>query len=233
MIRTVCLLTALLLSTMVFGQGVTINGPEALDVKEADLFFVEGLTIEEFKQCAVHVRPEINKPQVLVLQTVNNLPVLYVKGRSAGTFDLILDVNIPNKYELVFHALVIGGGGDDPPNPPDPPLPPNQKWRVAIVFERTKLDNLMKGQQQLIGSLTFRDKLKAAGHLLVPGGVVDQHTKDADGKTPKDLAPYLDAVEGDPLPRICLEPIGGGDVLDFPLPSSEAAVFELLEKGKN
>ena len=228
------LMTWLLLPSLCFGAGVTIEGPDRLDEKEAELFFVEGLTIEEFKSCAVHVRPEINKPSVLVLQTVNNLPVLYVKGFTAGQFDIILDVNIPTKYELVFHALQIGEGVDpvDPPDPINPPLPPGKKWQVAVVYEKENAIKLPVAQRLIISSLEFRDKLKVAGHKLVPGGMVDQHIVAADGSIPADLKPYLDAAKGKALPRLCIAPIGGGDVLDFPLPATEVDVLELLEKGK-
>jgi len=227
------LMAWLLLPASCFGAGVAIDGPAMLDVKEAELFFVEGLTIEEFKSCAVHVRPEANKPRVLVLQTTNNLPVLYVKGMSAGKFDIILDVNIPTKYELVFHALQIGEGVDpvDPPDPIDPPLPPGKKWQVAVVYEKADAIKLPAAQRLMISGLEFRDKLKAAGHKLVLGGMVDQHVTDAAGSVPVDLKPYLDAAKGKVLPRLCIAPLEGGDVLDFPLPATEADVLKLLEQG--
>ena len=231
--KRLVLVACLLFPAWCFGVGVTIDGPDKLDVKEAELFFVEGLTIEEFKSCAVHVRPEENKPRVLVLQTTNNLPVLFVKGSSPGKFDIILDVNIPTKYELVFHALQIGEGVDpvDPPDPIDPPLPPGKKWQVAVVYEKEDAIKLPAAQRLIISGLKFRDKLKAAGHKLVPGGIIDQHIVDADGSVPADLKPYLDAAKGKVMPRLCIAPISGGDVLDFPLPATEADVLELLEKG--
>jgi len=94
---------------------VTIQGPNQLDVKESELFAVDGVSIEELEQCSVHVRPEEGKPQVLVLKTLDNKPVLYIKGFNAGKFDIILDVNIPGRYKLVFHRLVIGDGDIVPP----------------------------------------------------------------------------------------------------------------------
>jgi len=122
----------------------------------------------------------------------------------------------------------------DPPDPPDPPLPPDppvpgEKWQVAIVFERTQLDNLPWSQRTIIGSLVFRERLREAGHRLV--AIVDQDVEGADGKPPKDLAAYLNACKGDPVPRICLAPLKGGPVRDFPLPMTEDEVFALLEKG--
>jgi len=223
--RKLILAVALLLPASMIGAGVTIDGPDSLEVKEADLFYVEGLTIEEFKQCAAYVRPEENKPQVLVLQTVNNLPVLYIKGRSAGTFDVILDVNLPDRYELVFHGLTIGGGDEDDENPPSP----GQTWEIVIVHETNDRDNLPRAQQVMLGSLAFRDRLTEAGHKLI--GIVDQHTTGADDRAPAEVVDFLVVCAGDPLPRICLRPTGGGEVKDFPLPATEEAVFELLDKG--
>jgi len=122
---------------------------------------------------------------------------------------------------------------DVPPDPqpdpqPDPPLP-GEKWQVVIVFERMQLDNLPWSQRTIIGSLVFRERLKEAGHRLV--AIVDQHVEGTDGKPPQDLAAYLNACKGDPVPRICLAPLKGGPVRDFPLPQTEDEVFALLEKG--
>lgn len=100
---------------------------------------------------------------------------------------------------------------------------------MAIIFERDRLDNLPWSQRTIIGSLMFQQRLKAAGHHLV--GIVDQHVEGADGKKPEKLTAYLAACEGDPIPRICLAPMQGGPVKDFPLPKTEEEVFALLRKG--
>ena len=149
-----------------------------------------------------------------------------------GRFAIILAVAESNQPALCVHEIAVGNDpGPNPPDPPDPPdpPPPDQKWQVVIVYEMNDLDNLPGSQQAIISGLVFRKALADAGHALVPGGIVDQHIKDKDGKVPTPLVAYLEACEGDPLPRICIAPFSGGDVRDYPLPITEAGVLELLE----
>ena len=221
--------TVLILLFSVSSFAAEIIGPSELDLKEADLFFVDGVTTEEFADCVVDVYPEENAPQVLVLQTLNSKPVLYIKGRTKGNFVILLDVNIPGRYELVKKEISIGGGPEPPPDPIDPPPLPGSKWRVGIVYESSEIDNLSKEQQQIINSLKFRSMLRSKGHVLVPGGIVD---KDKKGELTGELEAFLADSKGKELPRICLIPIDGGKVRGFDLPSSVDGVFELLGKGK-
>jgi len=227
-----CLISLFLVSGTLGGD-VSILGPDSLEVREADLFHVEGLTAEQFADCIVSVFPKKDKPQVLVLQTLNNKPVLYIKGRTAGKFAVILDVNIVGKYDLVIHELTIGGG----PPPPDPtPDPiPGQKWQVVIINESSYIDNLPRGQQNILNSVRFRERLIEKGHKLVLGGVVDQDTKYDPGGV---LAPFFVAGKSMLVPRkdelkpiILISALSGGKIYVFPLPKDEAGVFKLLEKG--
>ncbi len=111
--RFVTIIIGLFCISTAFGE-VTIQGPNQLDVKEADLFPVNGVTVEEFAKCSVYARPEEGHPRVLILKTLDNKPVLFVKGLTPGKFDIILDVNIVGKYELVFHTLTIGKSPETP-----------------------------------------------------------------------------------------------------------------------
>ncbi len=214
------------------GVDVTITGPDELAVNEADLFDVNGLTADQFAQCTVAVFPKENHPEVLVLQTLNNQPILYVKGRHVWDGALMLDVNTCPYHGFKIKELEIGGGPvpPDPPDPPDPPPPPNQKWEIVIVHESDDAVNLPRSQQVMLKSLTFRKQLKDAGHRLL--AIVDHQIKNAKDGIPAGLAPYFGACEGDKLPRIGLCPLNGGDVIDFPFPLTEAAVFKLLKEGK-
>ncbi len=224
MTRTLVLLLTLL-STTCFGQ-VTINGPNSLEVKEADLFHVEGLTIEEFKSCVVYVRPDTDKPQVLVLQTINNLPVLYVKGMKPGRFEIVLGIFIPEKYEVVFHELVIGEGEVIP----DPDPLPVGKYNIAIIFEREDLDNYSKEHQQIISSIVIHEKMEKLGHTIVEGGIVDKDIVGPDGEVPDDLEPYLDKAKGKRMPVIVLSNNSG--IVGYTIPGSEAKLMELLGGAK-
>jgi hypothetical protein len=169
----------------------------------------------------------------------------YFSGERPGTYNFaIVRYDAANGQQRVLASVrVIVGDGEDPPDPDDgddedpddgddenPPLPPpGSKYRVAVIFEKDDLDEMPPAQAILLSSLTFRERLETAGHKVV--ALVDQHIEGPDGERPSELAKYFDAVEGDTLPRICLEPIGGGQVIDFPLPVDEDAVFELLQRG--
>ena len=158
----VIFLAVLLMAGSAMAADVTINGPNELDVKEADLLFVEGLSSEQFAECTVRVYPEQDKPQVLVLQTLNSVPVLYVKGRSAGKFAVILDVNVPGCYALVIHELVIGGDDeededqDDDVNPPPPPVPPGE---LAVILVHESRDTTPDKSGPLRDYLSSREEI--------------------------------------------------------------------------
>lgn len=151
-----------------------------------------------------------------------------------GTYRVMLVVLLRSGALDQGHATVVvtGGATPDPPAPgPDPPAP--QRWQVVIVYESGRREELPRGQQVLLSSLTFREALAEAGHRLVAGGIVDQHIKDSRGRVPEALAPYFAAVSADEsLPRLCIAPMSGGAVIDFPLPETEAGVLELLRTAR-
>lgn len=153
-----------------------------------------------------------------------------------GKVGIVLMVVQEEVGTLLVHEIIVGSIPD--PEPPDPPVPPpDQKWQIVIVYESDKEDNLPRSQQVILNSLTFRKALEAIGHYLLEGGIIDQHIRDKNGKVPKILVPFFQACVDKMIPRICLAPIDGGEVLDYPLPLTETAVFELLRsppaKGKN
>jgi hypothetical protein len=136
--------------------------------------------------------------------------------------------------KLVTAKVVLNVGGEPQPDPdptpdPDPnPPPPPGKWQVVIVYESNDLDNLPPGQQSIIKSLEFRERLTKAGHKLVPGGVWDRNAPNRKGTVPKSLAPYLAACKGETLPRLCISPAGGGKIRTFALPANIDAALTLL-----
>lgn len=119
----------------------------------------------------------------------------------------------------------------DAPNPPDPPHPPDPKpgalYRIYPTLERSTTDNLPRGQQLIISSLTFRDKLAAKGHDF--GEVVSKHLIDS---PPQRLSKIAQAVREAnlPLPVVVLEPLNSeGPLRVFALPSDGDALMELLK----
>lgn len=125
------------------------------------------------------------------------------------------------------YSIVVG----TEPNPPDPPDPPNpdRKWQVMIVHESNDLDNLPRGQVELLSSLSLREELKAAGYVLL--GVYDDDSC-ASGQCSVALRPWFAAVAGETMPRVAIAPVGGGNVKDFPLPADKAGLLKLLQEAK-
>ena len=157
-----------------------------------------------------------------------------------GEYRILLTV-IPEQGEPAqSDAIMSIVKGDLPPNPdpdpdpdPDPtpdPIPSDSKWQVVIIYESNDLDNYPAGQVAIIKSLNFRKRLMEAGHVLLTGGIMDAQMVNRNNKPPKLLAPYYNSCKGDPLPRLCISPLGGGGVVqDFDLPADEDGVLALLK----
>lgn len=175
-------------------------------------------------------------------------PQVHFPAGEPGEYRVVVDWNY-GQNQFVGHVVVVEGDSPDPPlppnppNPPDPPDPPapnpTAKWQVMFFLESTDVDDLPAGQIELISSLAFRQSLEAAGHRFM--GRYDRDSvmetrSTCNGTTCRpylavksDLAPWWGAVKGDPLPRLAIAPIDGGDIRDFPMPADEAALYKLLE----
>ena len=151
-----------------------------------------------------------------------------------GEYQILLAV-IPEQGEPAkSNAVMSIVEGDVPPDPdpdpePDPPIPPDSKWQVVIVYESNDLDNYPTEQVVIIKSLTLRKQLAEAGHILLPGGIMDRNSVNRNNKVPEALRPFYNACKGDKFPRICISPMDGGPVQDFDLPADGDAVLALLK----
>lgn len=219
------ILLTLLLASIAAGA-VTIEGPDQLDVKEADLFYVKGLTIQDFANCEVQVYPETTELMVLVLQTINNDPVLYVKGRAPGKFALTLDVNVPGAYELCIHELTIGSGPEPEPDPIPPPVP--GELSVVVVHETS--DRTAQQSAALLGLQKYLDQ---KSH---PWRFADKDLKDGATNQPAEwLKPYLTAISKAQvnLPVLVIGATSDGAfsiVSIEPLPDTATAAIALIQK---
>jgi len=151
-----------------------------------------------------------------------------------GIYRITLAVAADNRAaiaQVILHNGTPPDPDDEDPDDEDPvdPPKPDAKWQVVIVYESNDLDNMPAGQVAVIKGLAFREKLAAAGHTILHGGITDQHVTNAEGETPAALSPFLAACKGKPLPRICVSPIAGGPVQTFALPANEADTLALLQ----
>ena len=126
------------------------------------------------------------------------------------------------------HTLTITGdsGPPDPPKPPDP-NPADQKHLIMIFYRANLLDNMTRDQRTILTSLSLRQRLKADGHRVVE--ILDYDAFSA-GSIPERYEPWFRAVKDDPMPRICLAPIEGGVIRDYPLPANQEKLWELLNR---
>jgi hypothetical protein len=175
-------------------------------------------------------------------------PVIRFAPTAKGEYRILVDWNT-GQDQLAEILVTVGGPGPDPgpdpPNPPDPdpPLPPLVKWQVMFFYQSDQLDNLPQSQIDMISGLVFRRALEGKGHSFAGAFDVDSVAKAARlcgprgcltvaAAVPNDLKPWWAAVDGDPMPRVAIAPIGGGAVRDFPLPADETALYALLEGQK-
>lgn len=186
-----------------------IIGPDKIAVGEGELFDVKGVTAEEFAQCSVALFPIKNRPQVLVLQTLNSQPVLYVKGRHPWKGAIILDVNIPDAYQIVIHELTIGGG----PIPPPPPPPPGKGLTVIIIEESSD----RTPEQYRVMMSPWRAWMKGEGYLV---RIVDKDIVGPKGKPPPDLAAFLTSARNKDLPHVYFVADDGSVYEDSRLPDA-------------
>jgi hypothetical protein len=219
-------LAATLAVSVAVGEGVSIVGPNQLDPKEADLFNIEGITSNELaKCCKVYVRPEEGQPQVSVFQTLDHRPVLFVKGRDAGTFEIILDVNKAGAFELVFHALTIGRD-DDKPDPPIPPVP-GDVATVVIIEEQEDRRKLPRSQLEAMADMKWRGMAEAKG---LKWRLEDDDLVGPNDNRPKWLGPILSAINEEEvgLPVVCLVDSDGSVLSMQALPETVEEMRELV-----
>lgn len=111
-------------------------------------------------------------------------------------------------------------GGDDGPDPI-----PGGPFQLMFFYDADQLDDYPPSQRQLLTSLVVRKNLEESGHNVVE--ILEKSAVDAAvvAKYPV----WINAVKGDPLPRVAIAPKDGGPVADFQLPSSYEALEALLK----
>jgi hypothetical protein len=163
--------------------------------------------------------------------------VKILKGQKENTFTVaaidntIVDGNkavqvtitAPNYKSAATTITIIDNDAINPPQP-------NIKFQVMFFMESGQLDNLSDAQRNMLASLVFRDGIRQKGHVLV--GIWDKDLTDPNNKIPERYKPYFDVINGKTLPRICIAPVDGGTIQDYPLPADEAGFWALLTGGK-
>lgn len=115
---------------------------------------------------------------------------------------------------------VVGGAEPEPPKP-DPPNPAGPK-RLVFFLAADDLDSMPYAQKYIVTSLVARKSLAARGHTFL---LIDD---DQMQNPPTEYAPWVEAVKGDPLPRVAIADADGGPITDYPMPVDYKHLLELL-----
>ena len=117
---------------------------------------------------------------------------------------------------------VAGEVAPDPDPDPDPIVGPKQ---VMFFLRAEDLDKMPGGQRDIVTSLIIRKDLENRGHKFLQ--VIDDDQIKAG--VPAKWKSWVDAVMGDPLPRVAFAPKEGGPIVDVPMPDNYAQLLLLLE----
>lgn len=201
--------------------GIILIGPTGpIEPGEYVQIFVEGVAEDQVQTTLVKYWPRTRTVIIPARLWTGETFILFT-SKSPGEY--IIQVIGAKNNTVRYAECIVTVGGEDPE-------PPNSPWQVVIVYQSDKMEELPYEQLLMLTSLSFRQRLLDAGHLLVKGGIVDRDIKDARGDIPTVLAPYLNVCSDDEsFPRVCIAPISGGKVLDFPLPQTEKELMTLLQ----
>ena len=154
--------------------------------------------------------------------------LLRIEPTLPGEHRVLVDWN-QGQNQLVSHRFIVGGDPGPGPDPPDPPIPPEPggPWQILMFHQNLKASS--QEQRMLLTSQRIQQEIAKAGHALL--GILDVDSSGVGGSRGK-YTDWWRVIEGDPLPRIAIAPLRGGDILDHPLPATEAEFWKLLETAK-
>lgn len=194
-----------------------VLGADSLDVKEADIYQLTGVSAKDFPLIGLEVFPA-GSLSVQKFLTGDGV-VLFVKASKPGLSAVFVDINVP-PFVLVKKEITVGGvqPGPVPPNPPEPPLPAGKIDQCVIVRET---EAQTPAQARVINDLEVRAACKGR---LFP---VDKNLEETDST----VKAWVAAVPtGSALPWMFLSDVGGSVVYSGALPADKAAMLTLLRK---
>jgi len=116
--------------------------------------------------------------------------------------------------------------GENGPDPPPPPPPPVASWKIVLFYDSTTLDDMTRDQQAIMRGEAIKATLKQKGHNLL------QRVEGHPTSYPPELREFIQAVAGKSLPRVALQSVNGGAVLDYPLPTTVEGFLNSLKDPK-
>lgn len=168
------------------------------------------------------------------LRIVNDDPpdparkVILIHAKAAGTYAICASIPAEKGTRAAISLVTITGGVEPGPEPPKPtPVPPPVTDPVAflVIIEETGQAVANRGAMFADAKLAARLKEHKIGWRTA-----DQDVKDATGKPPADLVPYLGKAKGKPLPQVFLIAANGKMIYQGDLPADVDGLLALLAK---
>jgi len=110
--------------------------------------------------------------------------------------------------------------GEQGPDPTEGP------WKIVLFYDSTTLDDMTRDQQAIMRGEAIKATLKQKGHNLL------QRVEGYPTSYPPELREFIQAVTGKSLPRVALQSVNGGAVLDYPLPTTVEGFLNSLKDPK-
>jgi hypothetical protein len=221
--RILAILAALavgLCASLALGQQASIDGPDSVPPYR----FVDLSVVGDWESAVWEIEPA---DVADVRYSADGKTLTFIAPPGVYTVRAVLANFTAKKLSQAKRKVTIGTPGPQPdptPGPTPDPIPtPGLTYQWLVFIESENLDNLPAGQQAIVASLTFRQRMAAKGHVFL--GRMEP------ANAPPAYASLVAAIGKLLLPVVCLAPTSGGPVKAFPLPANEAAQEALLTKG--
>jgi len=180
--RMLLALLAVLAVLAARSRAAALDWPEAVDVGQLLVLEVPAGLVCQWTAAGTDYQGTAYEP------AIREFPgALVIETRYAGTITVGLKTDAKRGVLDVRWAIFIGDQAPEPPPGPEPPPPPGEIFAVLIEETAERL-RLTEGQRAAVTSSEAHALMKARGYQY---RVVDIDVVDADGKTPRELAPFI------------------------------------------
>ncbi len=153
-------------------------------------------------------------------------PQIAFRAKLAGNYRIVIVKSLPQEQLMAAVAIVTVKGDVPPPDPPDPPGPgPTPKKPRCLIIE----EQSQRTAAQAVVLSSAKVRAAFSGGFVVE----DKDVKDASGKTPTALQPFIDTATKAGLPYLFIFGDDGKLWKEGKLPAVADDVLALLKGGKS